>query len=129
MKNFTNLIINNLESNGFPEKKVSLPTEKMFEVADHKGFSLNKVLEYLREENNIDSVVQDEKIIFSSIQSSACSESSFTGMDPQELMRNAQEMIAKMDPAELQKIQEQFSKMSDSEKEMLMKQGKDMGII
>lgn len=132
MKNFAELIIKNLHSNGFPAKKVSLPTEKMYEVADNKGLSLNKVLEYLREEKNIEAIIEDEKIIFSVFQvetQNLDSSNPFDGMDPQELMKKAQEMMAQMDPAELQKIQEQFGQMSESEKASLMQQGKDMGII
>jgi hypothetical protein len=50
-------------------------------------------------------------------------------MDPQELMRQAQEMMAQMDPAELKRIQEMFSNMSPEEKQEIIKKGKDLGII
>jgi hypothetical protein len=47
----------------------------------------------------------------------------------EDIMKKAQEMMSQMDPDELQKIQEQFTNMSDSEKSTLMQQGKDMGIL
>ena len=40
-------IMSTLEKNGFPEKRVSLPLEKMYESAHAKGLNFNKVLEFL----------------------------------------------------------------------------------
>ena len=41
------MIIKNLTANGYPMKKVSLPLEKMYEVADSKGANLNTILDEL----------------------------------------------------------------------------------
>ena len=38
-------------------------------------------------------------------------------------------MMGNMDPAELQKIQEQIANMSEEEKEKLMEQAKAMGLF
>lgn len=123
MKEFAQKVIKNLEANGFPGKKVSLPTEKMFEIADEKGFSFNKVLDHLRTDFQIDSEIQGEKIIFSKEVASA---NNFMSGD---MFKKAQEMMSKMSPEELQKMQEMVMNMSDKEKEELMKKGKDMGLI
>ena len=61
---FITNIMNILERNGFPEKKVSLPLEKLYEDAYKKGFSFNKVLEFLKEKG-IDNEKTPEKVIFS----------------------------------------------------------------
>jgi hypothetical protein len=124
MKEFIEKIVQTLKSNGFPGKRVSLPTDKMYEAADNKGLSFNSVLEKMKAEHNIEAQIGPEKIIFSQI---VVQEE--TAMDPQELMRQAQEMMAQMDPAELKRIQEMFSNMSPEEKQEIIKKGKDLGII
>lgn len=122
MKDFAEKILQTLKTNGFPGKKVSLPTEKMYEVADSKGFSFNSVLEVLKTEYQVSADIGTEKIIFYQEKPAAT-------MDPQEMMRQAQEMMAKMDPEELRRIQEMFTNMSQEEKEEIMKKGKDMGLL
>ncbi len=123
MKEFTENILQTLKNNGFPGKRVSLPTDKMFEVAESKGFSFNDVLQNLKAEHNIDSKIGPEKIIFSPVAAVV------DGMSPEEMMRQAQEMMSQMDPEELRKIQEMFTNMSPEEKEQIMKKGKDLGIL
>lgn len=127
METFINQILKNLESNGFPEKAVSLPTEKMYEVADNKGHSLNAVLNKMKEAHQVDYEIQTEKIIFR--QEQADMANPFAGMDQSQMMQKAQEYMSQMDPTELQKMQEMFINMSDEEKEDLMQKGKDLGII
>jgi hypothetical protein len=128
MENFIKSIMSNLEGSGFPEKKVSLPTEKMFEIADNKGLSLNKVLEEMEQQNGVVSDIGTEKIIFSQSQPDVSADP-FSGMDQAQMMEKAQAMMAQMDPAELKKMQEMFLNMSDDEKQDMMKKGKDLGII
>lgn len=130
MKEFTDKILQTLKTNGFPEKRVSLPTDKMFEVAESKGFSFNDVLQSLKTEHNIEAKIGPEKIIFTQVTAQAQNtENPFAGMSQEEMMRQAQEMMSKMDPEELRKIQEMFTNMSPEEKEQIMKKGKDMGIL
>lgn len=125
MNEFISKIIETLNSNGFPDKKVSLPTEKMFEAADKRGFSFNKVIDELYKIHNIECKIGAEKIIFSSAtQSQPSAEQS-----PADMMKQAQEMMAKMDPEELRKLQEMFMNMSPEEKEEIMKKGKDLGLL
>lgn len=123
MKDFTAKILQTLTANGFPEKRVSLPTDKMFEVAQSKGLSFNDVLQSLKTDHNIESKIGPDKIIFSPL------DREIPAMNPEEMMRQAQEMMAKMSPEEVKKIQEMFSNMSEEEKEKMMKKGKDLGIL
>ena len=127
MQALKELILKNLENNGFPAKKVSLPTEKMYEVADSRGVSLNTVLDELEAEQGIIADIGDDKIIFS--QQSEDSSDPFSGMNQEQMMAKAQEMMSHMDPAELARMQQMFTSMSDQEKANLMQKGKDMGII
>ena len=111
-------IIKNLEMNGFPQKKVSLPLEKMYEVADNSRENLNTILEEL-EGTGISHTKSEDKIIF---------ESALPNLKG-DTFKKAQEMMGNMDPAELQKIQEQIANMSEEEKEKLMEQAKAMGLF
>src|SRR5688572_19118750 len=103
MNEFIEKIIHNLKSNGFPEKRVTLPTEKMYEAADNRGLSFNKVIEQLKIDHGINAQVEVDKIVFSQIQ-----ETPQAGRS-EDMLRQAQEMMAKMDPEELRKLQEQFT--------------------
>ncbi len=114
MKEFADQILQNLANNGFPQKKVSLPTEKMFEVADNKGLSLNKVLEYINENHQIEADIQTERIVFSLTQ---------TGDD---MFAQAEQMMKNMDPGELQRMKEMVDNMSPEEREQMMQQAQAM---
>lgn len=116
--NLKDQILSNIKTNGFPAKKVSLPLEKMYEVADSKGENLNKILDELKTQG-IDHEKTIDKIIF---------KNGLPNIDAN-AFEKAQEMMNKMDPQELQKIQEQVANMSDEEKEKLMEQAKSMGLF
>ena len=119
MKEFTEKILQTLKTNGFPEKRVSLPTEKMYEAADNKGFSFNQVLEQLKADHHVEAQIGPEKIIFSQV----------VGTNQEDMMRQAQELMSQMDPEELRKIQEMFTNMSPEQKDEMLKKGKDLGLI
>jgi hypothetical protein len=57
-------LLKNLMQNGFPEKKVALPLEKLYESAHSKNVNFNKVLTFLLEEKDIDHEKTSTKIIF-----------------------------------------------------------------
>lgn len=123
MKEFIDHILKILNTNGFPQKRVSLPTEKMYEAADNKGFSFNQVLEELKTSHNVDAQIGPDKIIFSQ----AVAANANTNMNKEEMMKQAQEMMSKMSPEELKRMQEMFMNMTPEEKEEIMKKGKDLG--
>lgn len=122
MDKFIEQILKNLEANGFPLKSVSFPTEKMYEIADKHSLSLNKVIDVLGEKHEILATVGDDKIVFSQKTQQA-------EVDPAEMMKKVQEMMSKMDPAELEKMKNMFENMSQEEREELMSKGRDMGIV
>ncbi len=119
MDDFIAKILDTLKTSGFPHKRVSLPTERMYEAADNKGLNFNQVLEQLKAEHQIEAEIRTEKIIFSQT----------LAQNPQDMMKQAQEMMAKMNPTELKKIQEMFSNMTPEQKEEILKKGKDLGIL
>jgi len=117
-ESFINQIKKNLEDNGYPSKKVSFDVEKMYELADTKGLSFNKVLEDLKL-IGIDSDILTEKIVFSPIHEAS---------DQADMFAQAKEMLSKMNPEEVQNIKDMYENMSDTEREAMMKQAKDMGM-
>lgn len=119
MQAFIKQIKNNLEANGFPAKKVSFDVEKMYELADNKGLSFNTVLDELKKEN-IDSEISTEKVLFSPIQAHN---------SDQDMFAQAQEMLSKMTPEEIENIKKMYENMSDSDKEDMLKQAKSMGMV
>lgn len=131
MKKFIEQIVKNLELNGFPAKKVSLPTEKMFEIADTKGFSFNAVMDEMNSSMQIHGVIEGDKIVFSKAveNMSDFDMSAFEGLSESEQMAKAQEMMSKMDPAQLQGMKDIFMNMSEEEKADIMKKGKDLGLV
>ena len=127
MNEFIDKILQTLKTNGFPQKRVSLPTDKMYEAADNKGLSFNQVLDQLKADHNISAQIGAEKIIFSQ----EVAETPFAGMNmnQEDMLKQAQELMSQMDPEELRKIQEMFTNMSPDQKEEILKKGKDLGII
>jgi hypothetical protein len=118
--NLKNMILNNLEQNGFPDKKVSLPLEKMYEVAEKKSANLNTILEELSNEGTLHEKTND-KIIFSQ----AKSDSPLN----EDMMAQAQEMMGNMSEEEIQNIQNMVKGMSPEQQQEMMKKAQDMGII
>ena len=128
MEKFIHQIMSNLENNGYPSKKVSLPTEKMYEIADSKGLSFNTVIDSMKERYSMNITIGEDKIIFEEKSIDENLES-FDGLDQKDMMAKAQEMMSKMDPKELERIKDMFMNMSEDEKEDLMKKGKDLGLV
>ncbi len=129
MEEFINTIIKNLESNGFPHKRVALPLEKMYEIADQKELNFNKVLEELSQKG-ISHTKQGDRIIFSqeTMPNFEHLAEMMNGKDPDELMKMAQEMMAKMSPEQQEEIKNRVMNMDPKERESLMNKAKDMGI-
>lgn len=129
---FVERIIQNLKSNGFPSKKVSLPTDKVFEAADKLGFSFNQVIVELKEKGIIADIGAD-KIVFSEATvinplSGDFDPNSLKDMDAEELKIKAKEFMSTMSPEQMAEMQKMYQNMSDEEKEEVLKKGKEMGL-
>jgi len=128
MDEFIQSILKNLKVNGFPEKKVSFPVEKMYEISDDKGFSFNSVLDRLNSEHGINAAIEVEKVVFNKSNEKAQTNPMEFLKDPN-FMQQASEMLKNMDPNQLKQYQTMFENMSEEEKAQVLKKGKDMGII
>lgn len=127
---FINSIVENLKSNGFPKKKVSLPLEKMYEVADSKGLSFNDVLVEL-ENQGISHSKTEEKIIFSPKTTSPLNDidpNMFSGLNKDNIQDRAQEFMSQLSPEQLAEIQKMYMNMSSEEKENILKHAKNVGL-
>lgn len=135
-------IIETLNKNGFPDKQVSLPLEKMYEYAHNKGLNFNKVLDFLEAKESISHTKTDEKIIFSKeVEKTATPkldkdtlEEAFKvgeGMSgPMGAMfAKAKEMFGQMSPEQLQSMMSMVENMPESKKQEMMKKAKDMGFM
>lgn len=134
MDKFIESIMSNLEQNGFPEKKVSLPLEKMYEISDNKGLNFNEVLEKLKSEKGIQSNSEGDRIIFEMIKVPDALNMDhlndmFKGADQNEMMKKAQEAMAAMTPEQMAEMKNMFENMSEQDQQDLMKKGKDMGLV
>ncbi|MFZ8933339.1 MAG: hypothetical protein ACO20H_06930 [Bacteriovoracaceae bacterium] len=129
MEEFINTIIKNLESNGFPQKRVALPLEKMYEIADQKELNFNKVLEELSQKG-ISHSKEGDRIIFSqdTMPNFDHLAEMMNGKNPGDLMKMAQEMMAKMSPEQQEEIKNRVMNMDPKEREELMNKAKDMGM-
>lgn len=125
---FVEIVIKNLEKNGFPERPVSFPLEKMYETASQRGFSFNKVRDVLKE-RQIASEINGERVIFSQeapademfdIDNMAeAAQKMFERMSDEQKAQLAQ-MIQNMDPAEMAKIKNQWDQMAPEDKARAM---------
>lgn len=120
MQQFIDKIIKTLEANGFPQKKVSLPTDKLFQMAEDKGISFNQVLEKLRTQG-IEGEIGAEKTIFKSANSAKPS--------PEDLRKRAEEMMAQMTPEQREEMMRYYQSMSEEEKAQMMAEAKKMGLF
>jgi hypothetical protein len=134
-----------LEKNGFPERRVALPLERMYEVAAEKGLNFNKALALL-ETKGIAHDKTPERVIFcrpedrgaalnaaddpttDSVGDPADSPAAPPRVNPADLMARAQAMLASMSPEEMERMRAMIDGLSDEEKADLLARARAMGI-
>jgi hypothetical protein len=121
IETFVENIARTLEKNGYPDKRVALPLERMYEVAHEKGLNFNKALELL-ESKGIAHEKTTEKVIF--FPKAVSARPDFGAMYAQ-----AQEMMKNMSPEQLKAIQDMVANMTDEQKLDMMKQAREMGLM
>lgn len=141
-RRFVQSVIDNIKKNGFPEKKVTFPLMRMYEIAEEKGISFNNVLQTL-DEIQIAHKKTPEKIIFypkdrePKVQAGANPMDAFANMDLKmpkntnmsEMMSAASEMMQNMSPEQLKAIKDMYENMSDEEQAEMMENAKKMGLF
>lgn len=158
LNEFIDTVLKNLHKNGFPEKQVSFPLEKMYEAADQKDLSFNTVLSELEKQDIVHSKTPD-KIIFSKKQDApavgaagpggfdfsqlgdlgglgdlgdlagSINPDMFKGMDMSKVMSMAKDMMKNMSPEQMAAVKDQYANMSEDEKKAMLDKAKDSGMF
>jgi hypothetical protein len=143
---FIDKIKSTLAANGFPEKKVTLPLEKVKAAAEKLNLDLEFVLSRLGM-MDYPSTVEGDKILFAVEQEEPAADSNpfgamggmadmFSGMDmdsmkgmsQEDLMGQVANMVQNMTPEQQEGIMNMYNNMSDDDKDDLMNKAKDMGV-
>ncbi|SMF81819.1 hypothetical protein [Pseudobacteriovorax antillogorgiicola] len=135
-------ILETLQKNGFPDNQVTLPLEKMYEIAYQRGLNFNKVLEFLKEREGIEHQKTDEKILFfkaPQAQPENFDLNQFDMSKMDEMMKQAEGMggamgnlfaqakgiLDKMSPDQVQNMMKMLENMPSEQKEELMRKAQD----
>lgn len=118
---FIEITIRNLHKNGFPNNAVSFSMERMYEEADKRGFSFNKVRDYLKQKE-INSELVGDKVVFRS----AVDEPAEGDPNMADMMSAAEALLAKLSPTEREKIMKMVKDMSPEQTEAAKKQWESM---
>ena len=123
---FIDNLLRILEKNCYPEKRVALPLERLYEAAYEKQLNFNKALELLLA-RGVAHEKTAQKIIFFP-QASAQSSEADRPKDFSAMMAQAMEMLNKLTPEQRSELENMVLNMSDEEKAQMMQKAKDMGL-
>jgi hypothetical protein len=123
---FIDNLVRILEKNGYPQKRVALPLERLYESAYEKQLNFNKALELLLS-RGIDHEKTAQKIIFFPRESATAVESD-GAKDFGSMMAQAMEMLNKLTPEQRSELEKMVMNMSEEEKGQMMRKAQDMGL-
>lgn len=133
---FVENVVGNLAKNGFPERRVAFPIDRLYESAYAKGVNFNKVLDALFA-RGIAHEKTPEKVVFHpapQIEVEAANPfadldvSALAGLSPAEQMAAAAELVAKMTPEQLAAVRGLVENLTDAEKAELVERARALGI-
>ncbi|MGK0289196.1 MAG: hypothetical protein ACI86H_000627 [bacterium] len=126
-------ILNSIQKNGFPDKKVALPFRAIFNSCKNNGVKLADVLKNLKDEESILSDIGEERITFFTKEhkQAAAETEKQSSLNPEDLfsgdfMQKAMEGLKDIDPSQFSAVQEKMANMSDEEKANMMKMASEM---
>lgn len=135
---FVDRIVAQLEKNGYPERRVAFPIERMYESAAAKGLSFNRVLELLAE-RGISHEKTPEKVIFERARPAEpfAGENPFPGFDPsvlagmsqEQLMAAAQAAMQQMGPEQLAAVRAMVEGMTPEQQAAMFEQARKLGLV
>ncbi len=117
---FIETVMRNLGKNGFPDSAVSFPMERMYEEADKRGFSFNKVRDHLRG-RGVESELVNDKVVFRAAAQEQSGEPDFGGMRVA-----AEKLLGKLLPEDREKLMKMVRDMSPDQMEAARKQWESM---
>lgn len=129
-KDIKKTIMNNLQKNGYPEKKVSFTKAPLEAFIKKNDYDLDDILGEMEVEG-IYSKQKVDKVIFSSSEfgEPAADNNAFNSFNNDEMKKKAFEMMQNMSPEELADIKKKIDSMSDEEKAEMMNKAREMGLM
>lgn len=138
---FVDHLLAQLAKNGYPERRVAFPIERMYESADKKGLSFNKVLEVL-EERGIAHEKTPEKVIFGvtvleQVEQPDPTGGLFPGFDPamlqgmskEQMLAAAQAAMQQMGPDQLAAVRAMVDGMTPEQQAEMIEQARKLGLV
>ena len=132
---YVDRVVAQLTKNGYPERRVAFPIERMYESAAAKGFSFNRVLEVLAE-RGIGHEKTPEKVIFAPLEISSPFPAEFPGFDPsmfagmsqEQLFAAAQAAMQQMGPEQVAALRAMVEGMTPEQQAAMMEQARKLGL-
>jgi hypothetical protein len=134
---FIDRLVAQLTKNGYPERRVAFAIERMYESADAKGLSFNKVLEVLAE-RGIAHEKTPEKVIFGHppVARPSPDADAFAGFDPallagmsqEQLLAAAQAAMQQMGPDQLAAVRALVEGMTPEQQAAMVEQMRKLGL-
>ena len=132
---FVDSVVAQLTKNGYPERRVAFAIERMYESANAKGLSFNKVLELLAE-RGIAHEKTPEKVIFAPAAVLDPAAVAFEGFDPamlagmsqEQLLAAAQAAMQQMDPDQLAAVRAMVEGMTPEQQAAMIEQARKLGL-
>jgi hypothetical protein len=132
---FVERVVAQLAKNGYPERRVAFPLERMYEAADAKGLSFNKVLELLAE-RGIGHEKTPEKVIFAPTAVASPFPDAFPGFDPamiagmsqEQILAAAQAAMQQMRPEQLAALRAMIEGMTPEQQAEMLEQARKLGL-
>jgi hypothetical protein len=135
---FVDQMLAQLTKNGYPERRVAFAIERMYETADKKGLSFNKVLEVLAE-RGIAHEKTPEKVIFGTAPAERPTSASvglpgfdpaqLAGMSQEQLIAAAQAAMQQMGPEQLAALQAMVAGMTPEQQAEMIEQVRKLGLV
>jgi hypothetical protein len=134
---FVDRVVAQLTKNGYPERRVAFPIERMYESAAAKGLSFNKVLEVLAE-RGIAHEKTPEKVVFAAAEVAHPSPAAgalagfdpamFAGMSQEQLLAAAQVAMQQMDPDQLAALRAMIEGLTPEQQAAMIEQARTLGL-
>ncbi len=134
---YADRVVEQLVKNGFPERRVAFPIERMYESAEAKGLSFNTVLEVLAE-RGIAHEKTPEKVIFAPAAPAPAhpDAGAFPGLDPamfagmsqEDLVAAAQAAMQQLGPDQLAALRAMVEGMTPEEQAAMLEQARKLGL-
>lgn len=111
-------IAQTIEKNGYPNKRVALPLERMYEVAYEKGLNFNKALTLLEERGVAHEKTAERVIFFPKVEASSF----------KDMMAEAQRVVGAMSPEEREQLMKMYQNMTPEQQAEIVKKAQEMGL-